>query len=443
MVSKFKTFQEIEISKKTKLKNIQDKIHNLFHTLRDPTKLPHQEIAYSLKKIVNIRTMYYFLLELLFLIKNTVLIFGIFLYSPLIIFIPLFKVKFLRIKLFQIGDLQYLDIIIREYFLKNKNYKFIIYSNDYVPNKPLLNLFKNHIMPFENIFLKMIFLPFFYLPFVSDDVARFDSGLNKTLSKVWNNSVKKNYPFLKYEMNKSKEEALLHNLGIKKNQKFCLLHVRTPFFCDNIPDRSLRNAKIDTYIDSIKYIIDQGYIIIRAGIYEENEKLENKINGYIDYGLSSYKSSENDCFLLSKCEFVMGTNSGLSVMGQSFNKTWVYSNANSPHMCLGLNQNDLCIFKKVFKDNREIYFDEYFKPPLGRADMNHKVAEEYNLKFQDNTSSEILDLTKEYFSNLRGKTDSSDKIQQYCKNFLKEDIHFVWGCKGKYATSFLEKRQYR
>lgn len=443
MVSKFKTFQEIEISKKTKLKKTQDKIHNLFHTLRHPTKLPHQEIAYSLKKIVNIRTVNNFLLELLFLIKNILLIFGIILYLPFIIFISLFKVKFLRIKLFQIGDLQYLDIIIREYFLKNKNYKFIIYLNDYVPNKPLLNLFKNHIIPFENIFLKMIFLPFFYLPFVSDDVVRFDSGLNKSLSKIWNNSVKKNFPFLKYEMDKIKEDELLHNLNIKKNQKFCLLHVRTPFFCDTDPDKSLRNAKIESYVESIKYLIDQGYLIIRAGAYEENEKLENKINGYIDYGLSSYKSPENDCYLLSKCDFLMGTNSGFSVMSQLFNKPWLYSNANSPHLCLGSNEKDLCIFKKVYRNGHEIFFDEYFNSPLDRADMNYKIAQHFKLEFKDNTNDEILDLAKEYISSLRNKNNSLDEIQKYCKSFLEENVHFVWGQKGNYAKFFLEKRRYR
>lgn len=438
MKNKYKTYLDLLQAKN---KTYLDKIHNLLHPLRYPVRLPHTEIEYSIRELFSSRSVYKFFLEICFLLKNIFVIIMMLFYFPLSFFGMLINYKFLRIKLYQIGDYQYLDIIIREYYLKNKKHKFVIYTNNFVPNKPLLDLFKKHVILIDNIFLKFFLLPFYYLPFISDGVRRFDSSLNKTLSRVWNNSVDKGFPFLKYEVSKEKEKIFLDKIGLKENEKFCLLNVRTPYFCDSDPSLSLRNADIQTYYKAIDYIIEKGFTVVRGGVYEKDERIKHKTNKYIDYGLSEHRSYELDCYLLSNCTFVMGTNSGLSVMGQSFNKTWVYSNANSPHMCLGLNSNDICIFKKIFRDNEEINFEDYFEYPYDRKDVNNRIAKQLNLKWVDNTSEEILDLVSEFFSQKDQK--KFDSLQKYSKSLLIKDKHFVWGCRGNYALSFLNKRKFK
>ena len=118
-------------------------------------------------------------------------------------------------------------------------------------------------------------------------------------------------------------EELKEKLGLKLDKFVCLV-VRDDLYstiCVNeetANNTSYRNADIETYELAILEIIKSGYEVVRVSSWAKPTNIQ--IQGFVDYSNSGFRSDRNDLLLMSKCEFVVSTNSGVDELATIYRK---------------------------------------------------------------------------------------------------------------------------
>jgi len=110
---------------------------------------------------------------------------------------------------------------------------------------------------------------------------------------------------------------LLNDYGITKNDKLVCLHVRDSAYLSGMfPSvdfsyHDYRDAKIESYRAAIEYLLEQGYKVIRIG-NTTNQSLALDHGHYFDFCINPHKEHAEflEVFLISQCDFLIGTMSG-------------------------------------------------------------------------------------------------------------------------------------
>ncbi|WP_303685717.1 carbamoyltransferase N-terminal domain-containing protein, partial [Nonlabens dokdonensis] len=130
-------------------------------------------------------------------------------------------------------------------------------------------------------------------------------------------------------VNKKQNEKfwnLLSELGIEKTDKIVCLHLRDSDYLTNKYPRhdfsyhDYRDTKIESYCLAIRYLIEQGYKVVRIGA-KSNQSLSSKnLTNYFDFCIERNEQYGDfiDVFLLSVCDFFIATNSGPSSVAAIF-----------------------------------------------------------------------------------------------------------------------------
>ena len=147
-------------------------------------------------------------------------------------------------------------------------------------------------------------------------------------AKIQNRWEAENRPpnFLRDELADSALEFLRRELGIPEGAWYVCLHVRQSGFHDrwNKVWEQARDADIATYSAAIQAIVGSGGFVVRMG--DSTMPRLAPMEGVIDYAHSTYKSEYADILLLSGARFVVGTNSGLSVVPGTYGVPCVLTN---------------------------------------------------------------------------------------------------------------------
>jgi putative glycosyltransferase (TIGR04372 family) len=201
----------------------------------------------------------------------------------------------------------------------------------------------------------------------------------------------------------------LEKFGLNEKNWFVVLHVREN---KNDPD-ILRNSDPFTYIDAIKFIISKGGKVVRVG----NKRMTKlpPIQGLIDYPFTDLKSEQMDVFLAAECKFCLGTSSGYYSLPTFFGKPVLLVNYLNTLEFFALKEGDLFLPKNlIYKDsNKLVDIKDTFGLEIGNY-MTLKAYEKNNILVINNTSSEILESTKEMidilFNIQNKKLEVSNKI---------------------------------
>ena len=75
----------------------------------------------------------------------------------------------------------------------------------------------------------------------------------------------------------------------------------------------------------IEYLIERDYFVVRMG---DNSSVKSNFynKNYLDYAHSDFNSRLMDIFLISKCKFFVGTQSGILDLAYMFNKPVLTTN---------------------------------------------------------------------------------------------------------------------
>jgi putative glycosyltransferase (TIGR04372 family) len=214
-------------------------------------------------------------------------------------------------------------------------------------------------------------------------------------------------------------------------EKFICIHTRDESYRNDYNRRIYRNSSIDNFTDAIKYLINQGFGVVRLGdIKAKKTSISNK--NFLDYPFTDLKSEEMDMYLLKNCFFYIGTNSGPLDIARLFGKpTLIHNMINPLSDGYPLRYFDRGYLKKVKYKNEELSLLEFLKLPFKFHNPCRDISE---LKFIESDAYENYINIKEYCELIKDDKISYTKLQKNFNNFFKENI------KNFFKNEFFQKK---
>jgi putative glycosyltransferase (TIGR04372 family) len=160
----------------------------------------------------------------------------------------------------------------------------------------------------------------------------------------------------------------------------------------------------------------------------------------IDYATSPWRSDFADMYLVSRCNFYIGTSCGLDAVAEFFRKPQVVVNLLPIGNISSWSLNYLNIFKKLWltKENRFLKFQEIIHSEVGMY-QEASQYKTYGLEIVNNTPEEILDVVIEREERMQGYWKTNDEYEELQRRFWAlykpSEIHQVF--KARVGSKFL------
>tara|TARA_A100000164_G_C21885225_1_gene762392 strand:- start:164 stop:1339 length:1176 start_codon:yes stop_codon:yes gene_type:complete len=298
-------------------------------------------------------------------------------------------------------------------------------------SQKLLILPRQILEPIYILFRKYKFFSFFLVDFSkeSDAVRR---SLKENLKQIDDQNVLlRCEPSIKFsDKEKKYGDNYLKKIGFY-NKKFVTFSSRSFSFHDEKLS-SVRNSSINNKISAMKFLVSKGYKSIRMG-KNEKEKLNINDSNIIDYATSSDRSDFLDVYLVSKCEFMLSTSSGLFELAVLFRKPRLIVNYFNIEGLEYYPLNLMIMLKKIknLSTNKYVSFEEVYKKKLHHIDSVNEIN---NLGFEtiENSEHEIKRATENFLHLI----DNGFEIGPILKNQKKfwQNIEKYYGYKNKNKT---------
>lgn len=358
-----------------------------------------------------------------------------------------------RIGIFFSGIEHYLSL--RD-FNSEKNKKTIdLFYFNFISNEYLLEKLNEKIIILNSILIRLLVQ--------ADKIVQLFIGKNNTheidneiTSKDLKGLVHKYAPHIEFTQHENEEgKKFLKNLGVQRDEKYlCLLVRDSAYLNEYFPGRdwsyhSYRDSNIKNYSNGIKYLLDEGYWIIRMG-KTTNQKLDISHERLIDYSLSEYKSDFFDIWLMANCYFCISTGAGLDEVARVFKIPTLYINYWSILDWKSFHQS--VTFPKYikYKDSKKsLSFSEYL-------DFSFIRTEEYekkNIEILELSSKDIKDAMMEMHEMVNNKWILKSEDLEIQKKFqtiiqkhlnMREDLKKLHGFihpNSIISSKFLEKHK--
>ena len=366
-------------------------------------------------------------------------------YLPFALILYFFNFKFLHVSYWQIGTLSFqIDILVKEIILKNKNQnlKKIIFlcPKIFSSNVGLLNLYKSKITLVDNVLLNIIFLPFLQIPFITINPFYIEHNIELSKShKIYTEyekSINKNiFSFSIKEQDKI--ELMLKNKipDLDKKNIICL-HTRNENFYNEI-NLTSRNASFENYIDTINFLTDQNYYLIR---FVDNKSSFKKKN-YFELNTYDKDAQVLQIYLIYKCLFFISSASGPAFLTNLFKKPSLCTNFFPYSQLIGYNKFDLTIPKKIYSkiQKRYLKFNEIYNSNKYLI-ASSRILEREFLEVHQNENQVILQSTQEMLKNLNNQKLVQTDLQIKFKNIVSSKAGCFFG-QGNISNTFLEKNK--
>ena len=256
---------------------------------------------------------------------------------------------------------------------------------------------------------------------------------NAPCSKIVNKYIKNYYPNNLYEFKKEYENKMLEifksNFPNINFQKLIIFHNREPYINKT---SNLRSSNIFNYIETLKYLSDKNYSIIRL-IDSNSKKIDLNLKNLFNLDISNKKNKLLQFYLIKNCYAFFCNSSGPSSLGSLFDKKVFHSNVYGVNTN-AINERSMYIPKKVSFDGKIMNFKSLFD--LGYYDGKCMTREFYKGRFSliENNSQEILEGTKEF---LNLDINNIHKIQKNFKQKLPDSMEMKY-YKSNIPLSFIK-----
>jgi putative glycosyltransferase (TIGR04372 family) len=212
---------------------------------------------------------------------------------------------------------------------------------------------------------------------------------------------------------KCKDDGLrfMQSFGFSKEDWFVSIHIRER------NDGSLRNSKINNYIEAIREITRKGGWVVRLG---GNDSIPlPRMKKVIDYSQFSEQSHFLDTYFLAECFFSIQTTSGPANIPILFGKPTIQAD------CFPIRHTVPC-YKDIFipkliyskKLKRILNFSEVFRSGISSSEI-HLLMD--GLSVVNNSSVEILEACKEMLASLELPTVEDLSLWQIRFNDISRD----------------------
>lgn len=257
-------------------------------------------------------------------------------------------------------------------------------------------------------------------------------------------------------------KELLRKIGLAANAPFVCFHVRDSAYLNavypsssgctyhshkdcNIKDwsyHSHRDCNIENYREATEELVSRGYFVFRMGAIVR-QPLANTNPMIIDYA-AKHRTDFLDIFLSAKCQFFIGSVSGIDEVPRVFRRNVASVNCIPLEFIFIWNPNFLFIPKKLFLKNEKRFlgFREIIESGAGRFDCSGYYHER-GIEVIENTPEEISDLVIETDQRLKGQwksTEEDEELQQQFWNILKLSKSYR-DVSARIGAQFLRKNQ--
>ena len=251
---------------------------------------------------------------------------------PIIFFLNIFKIKFCEIDHKFGQTLRFTEgfMVARKYYdfkeLKNCRIIFLLELNKC--NSQMTTMIKRNLKIFNFNFLFKLIVRMLYYWDKKDLILEMNNYAIKILLL---RSDKNPYDFHKENFLKlsndeiKKGYKILEQFNIKPNDKWICIANRDENYKNikfpnwNWKYHNYRNFSVESLKESAEYFASKGYYVFRMG-YLMKEKLNTKNKKIIDYANSEIRNDFLDVFLLAKCAFYFGGDTGISDVAFHFRR---------------------------------------------------------------------------------------------------------------------------
>ncbi len=348
------------------------------------------------------------------------------------------KIKFFKLRRDTVGNSVLELYLYLNIFKKNKNH-FFFFDDQFVCNSYFDKICKKNLkFKFLGISLHFLFKKFNIFKSLFIEMPNWGSlyNYNYQLKKI---KTPKEFKFSNKQNLKGKN--FLKKIGAGDNKKIVCLVLRDNFYKSNYSNElnknwnyhSYRNVKINTYLKTIKYLNSNGYFVIRMGKGAER-KLKYNNHLYYDYATSNLRTDFLDFWIMSKAFFCITSGTGIDELCAVYKVPTVDTNFLPIGAIRTLQNKNITIFKKSKNkiNNKYLNFSEIIKNELF---VRPQLFYEKKNKFfwEDNTSQEILDATKEMELLLLRKTNNKK-----LKNINQKKFWKIFFSVKKYSNIYRE-----
>ncbi len=250
----------------------------------------------------------------------------------------------------------------------------------------------------------------------------------------------------KPHINFSKSEELISNEillknGIKKDDKIvCFFSRSSNYYGDESP----RNSSINLFCKAINFLCAEGYKCIRVG-NSASEKFNLELGSIYDYALSGDVSDLMDLYLISKCEFMISTCSGIDGIAHVFRRPTLYVNYLQWGGVDCYTEEQVPLFiPKLLKwkiNGRLLTLEEIVQFRANELSFQEQY-EDLGVEVIENSEDEILSVVEEYIYRLKNIWTESPELGRKQKDFVKNmrhDKRVINQNTPKIGSSFLRK----
>ena len=356
---------------------------------------------------------------------------------------PLKSVKFARLSAERIGNLTMVpELFLRDLQLGGKDrgtwYIFICAKPC---NKALLGMYRRHLTIIESAPL----LKAFDVCKALLDAAALHEPLGYVLHEY--KLFDEGRPVLRFTPEQEERGRQgLGAMGIGEKDWFVCFHNRdSAYLKAAVPDADFsyhdyRDCRVENFIEAAQLVVKRGGFALRMGSIVARPLPETGEPRIIDYA-TRFHDEFMDLYLIAKCRFFIGSDTGLAQVATAFDRPIV--NTNVPRIdWAAFRAQDIFIHKKTrsLREGRVLTYAEILERGLsefGRADQFAAAG----LTHEENTPEEIADATHEMLTRLDGTWKADDKAEALQQSYrsLFTPRHFCFGFRSRVGSDFLLK----
>lgn len=209
--------------------------------------------------------------------------------------------------------------------------------------------------------------------------------------------------------------SILEKNNILIKEPFIVLHIRDSKYLEyrnknkDWSYHSYRDSNIETYRDTVNYLISLGYYVVRTGRNMEKE-LKIDSDNFLDYSFSNTQDDKLDIWLFLNSSAIISTGSGPDMLGIVNEKPILFLNIlplSNFHYYLN------CMWgPKILTDlktGKFLTLENYLKSNFTRTE-DYKLS---GIEFSDLTSTDIMEITREFIEHkLSNQTSMSNSVIQ-------------------------------
>lgn len=217
-------------------------------------------------------------------------------------------------------------------------------------------------------------------------------------------------------------ERYLESKGLTEGDWFVVLHPR--WTGQGLADS--RNVKIDSYRETVKWIIERGGYVFKIGL-PDGESMNFSHEKYVDYSNSVDRTEQLDIFLTAQARLFIASSSGLSHLAMALGTPVLHTNITNMGVYPFYPKSR---FIPKIKTNKAIANSNFLNDLNNQLyDVDNTSSNSLSVFIRDNTSQEILEATKEMFAFIESNFAEQDVLIQ--------DLASLVSKRNNYPTSLM------